>query len=675
MSMQTDVIGRVRNTRLSARNGLMPLFEAVVNSIHAVEESGDPRGEIVVRLEREKQLSIDPQSGGSTPIETFVVTDNGVGFTEPNFKSFETMDSQRKASRGGKGVGRLLWLKAFERVEIQSNYSENGSWLTRQFEFRATEKGIEKHRRTGSQSDGDGAKTIVRLKGFREPFRKATVKAADVIAHRLIEHCLEYYLLGAVPRITIEDPSNKQAIDLKQIFEQEVQPATRRRVFHVGKHEFSLDDVLIRGTSDTQHRLHFCAHSRVVESVSLAGRVSHLDTALKDDAGEPVFYHGYVTGQILDESVDAARTGFDLDRDGELTFRDDVSWEDVTSAALKAVKEYLEPRTAEARRQTFNRVQKFAEEEEPRYRPLLTHRKDAVEEISMTLSNERLDQELHRIYQGWRHDLRLEATEKLRQEPQTEAGFVQYKAEFAKLIGDLQDVSKAELADYVVHRATVLGFFEKLLGATDAGVFETEDALHDFLFPQRSTSNDVDFDQHNLWVIDERLVYHRFLSSDQPLSKQKGPLEIKSDARPDILIYNSAIAFSMNEDLPIGSVVIVEFKRPNRTAYDEQKNNPIRQVLNYVELIRAGKARRSDNSYIDALPGNTPFYCYIVADLTTALRDEIRLADYTPTPDQLGYFRFHSQLNAYVEISSYRKVLTDAKKRNKAFFEKLNLRV
>lgn len=43
------------------------------------------------------------------------------------------------------------------------------------------------------------------------------------------------------------------------------------------------------------------------------------------------------------------------------------------------------------------------------------------------------------------------------------------------------------------------------------------------------------------------------------------------------------------------------------------------------------------------------------------------------TPDGAGYFKFHTQLNCYIEILSYDKMLDDAKKRNRAFFEKLQI--
>ena len=71
---------------------------------------------------------------------------------------------------------------------------------------------------------------------------------------------------------------------------------------------------------------------------------------------------------------------------------------------------------------------------------------------------------------------------------------------------------------------------------------------------------------------------------------------------------------------------------------------------------------------------NTPFYAYIVCDLTPSI---INLTenhhDFTRTPDQLGYFMFHKNLNAYIEVISFQKLVDDAKKRNRVLFNKLSL--
>lgn len=72
------------------------------------------------------------------PIRGFIVSDNGEGFHDENIRSFRTLDSEYKAKLGGRGVGRLLWLKAFSQVEVVSHYrGADGNMKQRSFEFTA----------------------------------------------------------------------------------------------------------------------------------------------------------------------------------------------------------------------------------------------------------------------------------------------------------------------------------------------------------------------------------------------------------------------------------------------------------------------------------------------------------------------------------------------------------
>lgn len=58
MSMLTNLAGRLRNTSLPLTNGLLPLFEAVVNSIHSIDQGNkrlDHPAIIVSILRKPKQ--------------------------------------------------------------------------------------------------------------------------------------------------------------------------------------------------------------------------------------------------------------------------------------------------------------------------------------------------------------------------------------------------------------------------------------------------------------------------------------------------------------------------------------------------------------------------------------------------------------------------------------------
>ena len=61
--------------------------------------------------------------------------DNGSGFNDANYESFQIMDTQYKQDLGGKGLGRFSWLKAFDQVEIDSHYRDGRDLRHRVFDF------------------------------------------------------------------------------------------------------------------------------------------------------------------------------------------------------------------------------------------------------------------------------------------------------------------------------------------------------------------------------------------------------------------------------------------------------------------------------------------------------------------------------------------------------------
>lgn len=122
--------------------------------------------------------------------------------------------------------------------------------------------------------------------------------------------------------------------------------------------------------------------------------------------------------------------------------------------------------------------------------------------------------------------------------------------------------------------------------------------MHDLIFPRKQTSDALSFDDHNLWIIDDRLAFHHLLSSDLPLADIKS-IAVTTEGekkRPDLLIVNRPAAFSNTDE--VSSVVIVELKRPQRNDYTGD-DNPITQVFEYIENIRHGKAHRPDGVALD----------------------------------------------------------------------------
>jgi Histidine kinase-, DNA gyrase B-, and HSP90-like ATPase len=131
-SLKPDLLRRVENYSLAPSvpsNSLVPIYEAIYNSLHALQEKFGRDDwydsgfvEIIKYRTSMNELS-------------FSIRDNGVGLTEENFDSFLTYDSALKKKIGGKGIGRLSWLKAFQKVEVESIFLSGSARLKRTFEF------------------------------------------------------------------------------------------------------------------------------------------------------------------------------------------------------------------------------------------------------------------------------------------------------------------------------------------------------------------------------------------------------------------------------------------------------------------------------------------------------------------------------------------------------------
>lgn len=75
-----NIAGRV--AKLRVRDSLMPLFEAVMNSVQAIEDVGEPgKGHITVEVERRSEKTASGEIV-ETAVGGFLIEDNGIGFTE-----------------------------------------------------------------------------------------------------------------------------------------------------------------------------------------------------------------------------------------------------------------------------------------------------------------------------------------------------------------------------------------------------------------------------------------------------------------------------------------------------------------------------------------------------------------------------------------------------------------
>lgn len=644
----SDSEGRIENIALApnAKNALFPLFEALMNSIQAIEERFG-RDNLA-----EGQIEISVHADEAGDAVGFSVADNGIGFTKENLLSFRKFDSRKKTKIGGKGVGRLLWLKVADKAAIHSQFFEDGSWQSISFDFTIATPVASFEQRLAV---GERYLTEVTISPFKSEFATRIPRKLDTIANRVIAHFVSYFTNISHPQITITD--GEETIDLFDAFTEKVE--------RDGDYTFEVEGVpdpftmhcvlLPKSISDDErsvNALYLGANGRAVSR-------HELDSVLGMKAINNQFaFFGYVESAYLNANANDTRTSFSLD---------DEELRQVVDVAKGLAKEFLAPEIKVIRDKQAERITQIGREH-----PRFYHEARDAEEVAQTLhlsnqSEEEIFVELSRQS--------LRKYNRRRKE---------YKKSFTKGLPDIKETTDAfmlklqkdamsSLAEYVARRKAIIEIFEAGLKFADVESLAShyEKVVHGIICPLRSSTEELTYEDHNLWLLDDRLAFYSYFRSDKPFTAQVSGDQATSD-RPDITFFDLGLGFdSSDQSQPI---TIVEFKRPKRDDYT-LTDNPISQVRNYVDQLRkAGEAIKFDGTPLRTISTDTPFMCHIIADITPSLRDVMRqLGRFSQKAGSSSYYWWDDNFKTFIEISSFKEILGSAKARNQAFFAKLGI--
>lgn len=678
MTIATNLHGRLRNTDLPASCGMLPLYEAVANSIHAIEDAEVPTasGHITVQILRDGQNSIEfdqgpkrrgPEAKGD--ITGFRITDNGIGFTDENMDSFLTLDSEYKASRGGRGVGRLLWLKAFERANVESTYGEEGARKRRAFVFEARQ-GVSKT--AVSDAPHDPRHTVITLSGFARRYRESSPKTAQAIARHLFEHCLWYFVRpGGAPTIEIIDDGEVIALDT--VYDEHMVAGAHPESIDLKGAVFDLIHIKLSASSSRTHSIAFCAANRLVTQESIKGKIPGLFGNLKED-GTDFVYECYVSSPLLDERVRSERTSFDIEEEPlEMFASQELSQKEIREAVIGRAAAFLSAYLEEKKRLGRERVTEFVTRRAPRYRPILDRIPEDQLAVDPDISDKDLDLVMHKHLAEIESKMLADGHDIMH--PQPEESFPDYRAKLDEYLKTAEDIKRSDLANYVSHRRVIIDLLEMAIRRQENGGYAREDLIHTLIMPMRKDSNEVHFESGNLWLIDEHLAFHDYLASDKPIGVM--PITGATGGKePDIValnVFDNPMLVAEGDKLPPAALIVVELKRPMRNdATQGEEKDPIEQALGYLDRIRKGTvttARGRPLPQSESIPG----FCYVLCDLTTKMIERCRMHRGIRTSDGLGYFFYHEVFNAYVEVISFDRLVNAAKERHRAFFDKLGL--
>ena len=666
--MDTNIKGLVRTLDLRHSQGMMPLYEAVSNSMDAITDRAGKLtdGRIDIFLLRKEDLAASG-TDELQPIDGLRVVDDGIGFDEQHLASFREAYTEHKLKSGGKGLGRFTYLKVFNSVEVSSAFKDSdGKLKARRFRFSVDREVFDVSVTEAPSGAHEGTELV--LEGLQREYSGSWPRTGDLVAQRLVMHFLIRFASLATPEVVLHD-HGIAAIRLRAVFDATVQPHIEEAPFAIGEHSFGLQILRQRSGRDA-HELNYCAVGRKVTDAVLRRLMPELPQVFQDDDGSTFALLVLVTGEYLDKHANSARTEFVFNPDDEDLSSDAglVSHKQLDEAVVATLRSMLGSEIDTANRNKIEVISAFVEKDAPEYRVLLRdeYRPMLEREVPAGASDTKLDEALLRIRRKVEDQVRASGKEiAVLADRQS---FDQYKAKMDEFITRVNDVGNAQLASYVAHRRTILDLLDlSLRKRREDDRYPLEEVLHNMILPMRTTSRDLFLEQQNLWVIDERLCFHTVLTSDKPL-KSIGGLENTSAKEPDIFafFYDRPVG-TQEVDEAGGAVVIIEFKRLGR---DDYRADPAQQVIRRFVEIANGRVDNIDGRRIN--PTGLRYFGYLIADLTESLRDQMEM-NYHKSVDGEGFFKTLPGGEGYVEIISYDKLLRDAKRRNRVLFDKLGL--
>lgn len=654
--LKTSLQGKVNNLPEFKSEALLPVFEAVVNSIQAIEEFGDIRkGKITIRIKRDAQCNLNVISNDQQKIIGFDIIDDGIGFNETNYDSFLTSDTIHKIGKGCKGIGRFFWLKAFRNVRISSVYVTNNEKRKRILSF-TTQNGISD---VDDNLSDEVRQTKVELNDFQEDYRKlpSAYKKTEKIAQRILEHCLSYFIAHQAPSITVEDESGT-TIFLNTLFDQIKENMTIEDIKIAGE-QFKIYHLKLYSTYSKMHNLVFCASNREVKTFNIE---SLLGTSTQFDERDSRFiYSAYVSGDYLDKNVSQSRIDFEIPAKSSPLLGDAfiLSMEELKGEVIKKSKDFLMPYLkllAEKKREITH---EYVDKKNPALRAVLNYCPEVYDEIDPTSSEEEVDEILYKYKGKAEFQIRKKSAELLKTQAESLEGV---KIEYENICQKIELFQKDQLAGYMLFRKMIIDLLSKKIEINKKdGNYYTEKIIHDIIFPRYSSSDQLNLEGHNMWLIDERLTFHSFAKSEGRLCDIN---DSESRDRPDILVFSE-----VDDDRIARTISIVELKRPQRENYDE---DPTKQLYRYVRNIQ-GRKLKSVNGRTIAVGESTRFYCYAICDLTDQIVEYAENNNFPKLKGGLGYSSYNSKMNVYLEIIDFDKIVADAEQRHKIFFAKLGI--
>ena len=473
------------------------------------------------------------------------ISDNGDGFTDENFERFKTLLKPR--DKFHKGIGRLVFLNYFDRIEIVSAWGK----LNRQFVFR---KGFDSNVPAQNSKGGQEQKTSLVF----TTFLKDRIKAYDYIKPETLKLLIiEHFLPTLYARKRDNKPfkilielMTREPNDQKDFFPHEttITPEDLPAMTKVTIEDNSLDAI---STIDMYYHIEAVAgKGSSLIAFSIDGRTIPAD--LIPPSSFPVGYRCVFLfeSEIFDSKSDSSRQKLLLPEG----FPESHLYRVLRCQLGKVLVEHIP--------QITERNEKTKAQFEEKFPHLLGYFENDV--VGLINRDDALNIAQQRFFKAQKEILQCETLS---------------ESTYKKSL----ELSSRTLTEYILYRDKIIHRMKTMNEAN------TESDIHNLIVPRYNTFSQEELPsaiyQNNAWLLDDKFMIFRTILSEKRMDSVINAIRLDDEkvgdmGRPDIaMIFSADPASEKAVD-----VVIVEIKK--KTDDERENQYAINQLLDRsVKLV------------------------------------------------------------------------------------------
>lgn len=627
-----------------------PLYEGIVNAFQAEAD------EVKINFVLENGYVVG-----------YSVQDNGEGFTDENIDAFLTLWSDHKIKKGALGSGRILCLKVFEDILIESQtkdtITQKGQKVNIKFnrDFKANNINDEEIQR--EENSSSTSYTITRYQNIHDDYQKTyqnnrvpfdQEKVQDAIFINLLPLFIGKKTSGQPFSIYfgttqwINQDSLKEKFDDLQFEEKQFKMNAKYQDEECSEEEFVFTlTYQIKNDQEGNLDQFYGAADRKVKDFTGSVRLKPL----------PNDYSGIfcLSSPYFDTRVKDSRKDFTMEANQSIpSDQNPITFPQINDQLENLLKEILFKKFPTIEEDLTARKEKIASQFPHLARYIKPIDKLGITESEIIKEAEKtfLDNSKKTVQQVEKFTENIKKGKKFNEE------------KFLELTTHFTETGREQLASYIGYRQTIIDMLHELLEQHKIKKGSiNEKMIHDLFMPMSTTSDISHPYANNIWIFDDKFMSFNYAASDKTIAKIVADVEGKAsasipdhhkDKTPDLVMFYS------DEESAYKDVVLVEFKKFGEPI--DAKEKAINQLERYPLYIRKN------------IENVRSIFTYTILDIDDELREvlkDVKRFQENAFGDKennfSAYYTFNEGQKAHINVVSFEQVLHDAAKRNKVF--------